>query len=201
MLDIRHASRQFSRPKIATKCSEKFGLAIHSSLEATARDFPDSIATSSRSAMTIPSILPRLSEAEDAYARSVIEADLIRRQQLTSIQDFMTGLSSLRHDGGLTLECDDLTLTLNREETRLEMRVLTEANLVADQPSYRLILEERWAKTMKRPAVELRPRVKTSSEQIIERMMRMYLRFRNDIQTFEHDLAVAQRTRSETGTT
>ena len=140
---------------------------------------------------TIPAILPRITESEDGYARAVIEADLVRRQQLTSIRDVMADLAASKHDPGLSVDHDDLTLTLNREETRLELQVTTVARLVATQPGYLLLVHEQWAKTMRRP-VATRPAFETlNAEAVIERIMRMYLRFRNDIQSFEHDLAIA----------
>jgi hypothetical protein len=143
--------------------------------------------------MTIPELLPRLTDSEDSYARAVIEADLVRRQQLTSIRDVMADLAASKHDPGLSVDHDDLTLTINREETRLELNVTTVAQLIATQPGYLLVVHEQWAKTMRRPSAAPPPFETLNAEAVIDRIMRMYLRFRNDIQSFEHDLAIAAR--------
>ena len=130
--------------------------------------------------MTIPAILPRITEAEDSYARAVIEADLVRRQQLTSIRDIMADLASSKHDPGLSVDHDDLTLTINREESRLEMKVTTIAQVIASQPGYLLVVQEQWAKTMRRPSAVPPPFETLNAEAVIDRIMRMYLRFRKD---------------------
>ena len=141
--------------------------------------------------MTIPSILPKISEDEDSYARQVIEADLVRRQQLAAIQQVMADLASSRHDPGLSVDHDELMLTINREETRFEMRVRAVARRIASQPGYMLVVQEQWAKTILRPAAAAAEFETPSADVVIDRIMRMYLRFRNGIQTFEHDLAIA----------